>query len=271
VAKLALCIGINDYPGTGSDLAGCVNDATDWKQALLARGFEVDTLLDREATGKGMRRALREIVERAAAGDTVVVQYSGHGSFVPDTSGDESDGTDECLCPYDIASKGPITDDELFEIFSAKAAGVRLVMISDSCHSGTVARFNPIVTPPTAAGPHPPRRTVRFLAPQAFLPSKQLARLGLGRGRRAASAPGRHAALLLSGCQDVEYSYDAWFEGRANGAFTFVALRELSTLKKSATYQDWFARIRKVLPSQQYPQQPNLSGTSTMKKWAVLG
>ncbi len=27
MAKKALCIGINDYPGTGSDLAGCVNGA----------------------------------------------------------------------------------------------------------------------------------------------------------------------------------------------------------------------------------------------------
>ena len=27
MTKRALCIGINDYPGTGSDLTGCVNDA----------------------------------------------------------------------------------------------------------------------------------------------------------------------------------------------------------------------------------------------------
>ena len=39
--KRALCIGINDYPGTGSDLAGCVNDANDWAEALAGRGFEV--------------------------------------------------------------------------------------------------------------------------------------------------------------------------------------------------------------------------------------
>ncbi len=37
MAKNALCIGINDYPGTGSDLAGCVNDANDWAAALAAK------------------------------------------------------------------------------------------------------------------------------------------------------------------------------------------------------------------------------------------
>ena len=34
MAKYALCIGINDYPGTDSDLSGCVNDANDWAAAL---------------------------------------------------------------------------------------------------------------------------------------------------------------------------------------------------------------------------------------------
>ena len=30
MSKKALCIGINDYPGTQNDLSGCVNDANDW-------------------------------------------------------------------------------------------------------------------------------------------------------------------------------------------------------------------------------------------------
>ena len=189
---------------------------------------------------------------------------------MPDTNGDEDDGTDECLCPYDIEANGPLTDDELFEILGAKARGVRLVLISDSCHSGTVARFNAISTPPSAKGRGAPRRTVRFLAPQTFLSRTQVARLGSRSGTRSASPPGRDAALLMAGCQDVEYSYDAFFEGRPNGAFTFVALRALARLKAPATYGDWFARIRKVLPSPQYPQQPNLFGTPTMKRWQVL-
>ena len=28
--KKAVCIGINNYPGTSNDLQGCVNDANDW-------------------------------------------------------------------------------------------------------------------------------------------------------------------------------------------------------------------------------------------------
>jgi hypothetical protein len=266
----ALCIGIDDYPGTSSDLAGAVNDAKDWAAALRKRGFQVTTLLDRQATGAAIRRAIGSLLARCRSGDLAVVQYAGHGSFVPDADGDEPDGTDECLCPHDVKRRGPITDDELFELFSRRPGGVRVMMISDSCHSGTVARFAPIRTPPTAPGPEPPQRTVRFLPPGVYLSTKDAARLGSRRAARASSPPGRYACLLLSGCRDTEYSYDAYFKGRPNGAFSFVALRALAGLKKTATYGDWYRAIRRSLPSRQYPQTPNLYGSSSMKGWKAL-
>lgn len=270
MAKYALCIGINNYPGTGSDLAGCVNDANDWSKALAARGFAVKRLIDRAATGKAMREAIARTIGLTRRGDCVAIQYSGHGSFVPDADGDEPDGTDECLCPWDIDRKGPITDDELFDLYSACADGARLFVLSDSCHSGTVARFAPIRTPPTIAGRKAPQRKVRFLPPAAFLSRREMSELGMRRRMRSASPPGRYAGLLMSGCQDTEYSYDAYFQGRPNGAFTFVALRALANLPKNATYQAWFKAIKSILPSQQYPQSPNLYGSSSMKRWKAL-
>jgi len=268
--RIALCIGINDYPGTGSDLAGCVNDARDWAQMLRGKGFQVAMLTDRKATGKGMRAAMRAALGAARSGDVVVLQYSGHGSFVPDENGDEPDGTDECLCPYDIGANGPITDDELFELYSARERGVKLLVISDSCHSGSVARFAPITTPPSLRGRGAPQPKVRFLPPEAFLSRRELAKLGAQRATRTSSPPGRYAALLMAGCQDTEYSYDAYFQGRPNGAFSFVALRALPKVKAGAKYSDWFKAIRRSLPSQQYPQSPNLFGSSAMKKWKVF-
>jgi hypothetical protein len=270
MALRALCIGINDYPGTDSDLAGCVNDANDWAAVLKKRGFTVSLLLNRKATGAAIRKAIKSLLSKSKKNDLALVQYSGHGSFVPDTDGDEPDGTDECLCPHDIRTKGPITDDELFGIFSARPAGVRAVMVSDSCHSGTVARFAPISTPPSAPAAAAHRRTVRFLPPGVYLSRRQAARLGERRAARASSPPGRYACLLLAGCQDTEYSYDAYFGGRANGAFTYVALRALAKLKAAATYRDWYSSIRKALPSRQHPQTPNLYGATAMKAWKAL-
>src|SRR5262245_22448672 len=87
--KIALCIGINAYPGTSNDLSGRANDAHDWGAALKARGFTVTTLLDAAATGQAMRDGMARVIEQAKPGDSVVIQYSGHGSYVPDEDGDE--------------------------------------------------------------------------------------------------------------------------------------------------------------------------------------
>jgi hypothetical protein len=110
------------------------------------------------------------------------------------------------------------------------------------------------------------------MPPEVFLPKSQVAKMGVARRvLRRSSPPGRNGALLIAGCQDSEYSFDAYFAGRPNGAFTYVALDSLKKLPKNATYLDWFQKIRKVLPSQQYAQTPNLFGASSMKKWKVLG
>jgi len=271
VSKYALCIGINDYPGTASDLAGCLNDANDWAGALTSVGFEVKKLLDKQATKSNILTEMSTMITQAKKGDTVVFQYSGHGTYIPDQDGDEADQTDECLCPYDLKTKGVITDDQLFQLFNKKAQGVRLIMISDSCHSGTVTRFAPISSSRTKSGKIEHQTRVKFLPPATFLSARELAKFGISRAIRKSSPPGRYGGLLMSGCQDVEYSYDAYFQGRPNGAFTFVAVAAFKKLKPGASYKDWHAAIRKALPTSQYPQSPNLFGSATMKKWKALG
>lgn len=253
----ALCVGINEY-GSGSDLAGCVNDSDDWAAEFNSRGFDsVVILLDKDATGANMRAAIQDLVARGAAGDTLVFQYSGHGTYVPDDDGDEPDGQDEALCPVDIFSKGPLVDDELLQLYSQRKPNVKLVLISDSCHSGSVSRF---MAPIAAQG-----SKVKFLPPASFLTQAQLAHAP--RGFRWSVPVGRHAGLLLSGCADPEYSYDAWFNGRPNGAFTRAALDALKTLPAGASYQRWHTAIRKKLPSSDYPQSPMLFGSSAMRRW----
>jgi metacaspase-1 len=258
--KYALCIGINDYPGTGSDLSGCVNDAHDWSQELTKRGFDTELMLDAEATGDAMRDGIRRKLQAASSGDVVVITYSGHGTWVRDDNGDEPDGRDEALCPYDIAAHGPLLDDELYDLLCERARGTRVVMISDSCHSGTVARFAPSLRASAD--------TVRFLPPSIFLSPDEAARAA--KMPRVTAGRPRHAALLMSGCRDLEYSYDAHFGDRPNGAFTYVALGALRELPAHATYADWMSAIARQLPSQDYPQTPGIDGSSTQRKWTVL-
>src|SRR5262245_17828782 len=130
MAKSALCIGINNYPGTGMDLKGCVNDAEDWAKALTGRGFAVERLLDADATKANMVAAIRKLVSGAASGDVVVITYSGHGTYAPDENGDEPDGLDEALCPYDIrTARQVLIDDEIHQLFAARRDGVRIALI----------------------------------------------------------------------------------------------------------------------------------------------
>jgi metacaspase-1 len=264
--KRALCIGINNYPGVANDLKGCINDCDDWRSEFERRHFDdIRTLKDKDATKEVITNLLEDSVKITTPKDLLVVTYSGHGTWVPDTDGDESDGRDEALCPWDIGTTGAvITDDELYNIFSNRHRGARIVVLSDSCHSGSVTRFAPPV--PGWSG----HRKIRFLSPMAFKhqwSERALANASLS-GLLVRKT--RSDTLLISGCQDPEYSYDSVFNNRPNGAFTYVALMALKQLPEKATYKDWYAAIRKMLPSQSAPQTPRMDATSAQKKWVVF-
>jgi hypothetical protein len=262
MAKLALCIGINDYPGTGSDLSGCVNDAQDWTAALKARGFSVSQLIDKQATRKAMLAGVQQLIAAGKTGDNLVITYSGHGTWQPDDSGDEPDGRDEALCPYDIDSEGALLDDDIHELFLQRAPGVRIILISDSCHSGSVTRGDDSDLDP--GGPR-----ARFLPPAAWMKRKPR--------EDAPSQPRKLLSgflqiggdLLLAGCTDTQFSWDTSFQGRPNGAFTYYALKTLAQSPKS--YNAWFKAIRDYLPSTRLPQNPQILGSKRMRGAAVFG
>ena len=95
------------------------------------------------------------------AGDIFFVTYSGHGGQVPDLNDeDETDGSDETWLAYDRQ----IVDDELYELWAKFKPGVRILVLSDSCHSGSVnKRSRTARSFPTQSRP-PRRRTSRSRA-----------------------------------------------------------------------------------------------------------
>ncbi|MCB1938458.1 MAG: caspase family protein [Rhodocyclaceae bacterium] len=259
----ALCIGINDYPGTDGDLAGCINDAHDWSALLAERGFGVRRLLDAEATKAAMVQAIGDVLAGAAGGDAVIITYSGHGTWLPDTSGDEPDGRDEALCPHDIADGQALVDDEIAALFGQRASGVNVVLISDSCHSGSVIRGDE-----SDLDPQLPR--ARFLPPSSWMDSRALAGQ-VARPRALFGGLSRTGGdLLLAGCQDTEFSWDTRFGGRPNGAFTFYALKSFRTLLPGASYQQWFRAISHYLPSTRLPQNPQMLGARSARSREAL-
>ena len=154
MTKYAVTIGTN-YEGAAYQLAGCVNDADDWSALLGVEGYVGTRLVGSDATRNDIIAALVEAVARARWGDRIVVTYSGHGTWIPDRSGDEVDGRDEAWCPDDMQTAGLITDDDLRGIFAQARAGVGVLVLSDSCFSGTMTRL--------LGGPDAKR--IRFLPP----------------------------------------------------------------------------------------------------------
>jgi hypothetical protein len=76
-----LVIGINDYPGTSSDLQGAVPDAEDMSDALAMYGVpdaNVRTLLDSDAGTPQINDALQWIDSVTKPDSTVVIFYAGH-------------------------------------------------------------------------------------------------------------------------------------------------------------------------------------------------
>jgi hypothetical protein len=66
---------------------------------------------------------------------------------------------------------------------------------------------------------------------------------------------------------DEEYSYDAWFGNRPNGAFT---RRALDVYQSGMTIKQWHQAIRAGLPNDFHPQTPQLSATWAQKYWKVF-
>jgi metacaspase-1 len=263
--KKALCVGINDYPYDGSDLNGCVNDAKAWAELFVDHyGFlreNVRLMVDSEATVANIKAALGDLLSGIQSGDVLVFTNSSHGTYVADKDGDE-ELYDEAMCPYDCADN-LLVDDDLRNLFAKLPKGVSLSVISDSCFSGTVTRA--AVSEFIPGFKTPDDRRVRFLNPalmgRTILENPFKAKV---KAKTKYPESGMHE-VLLSGCSDKEYSYDALIDGKYHGAMTFFAQKVIKEFNYQITYQQLHTRILNYLDDAGYPQHPQLEGKRANK------
>lgn len=256
--KVALCTGINAYNPPISGLQGCVNDAKAFCNILKSKGFAVTLLLDKEVTKQRVLNELRQLLGSVKDGGVFVWTNSSHGSQVRDANGDEPDGQDEVI----VTAEGKfITDDEIRVIFDEAAArGISIQLVSDSCFSGTLTRMLDI------EGAHPDMDETaipRWVSPGLLgkeIVTSSLPVRSMFRGIGEENMP----EVLLSGCTDREYSYDAVIDGVPMGAMSCYATRAINA-NPSATWAEIYAIVRKSLPSSQYPQTPQLEGKTANK------
>jgi hypothetical protein len=268
---LSLHIGLNGvsgaaYGGWDGPLAACEFDANDMAALAKKQGMTSTLLLTKKATRAATLAAMRGAAKALASGDLFFLTYSGHGGQVPDVTGEEADKKDETWCLYD----GQLIDDELYFELSRFKAGVRILVLSDSCHSGTVTReaAMPLATIPTQRPKLMPEAVAMrtYRDHQAFYdklqrdvaaaagkpvvdPDTAIAQVAASGRLSGIVAKFDPVVILVSGCQDNQTSMD----GEHNGAFTEQLLKVWNQGGFQGNYANFHARIRARMPATQSP------------------
>lgn len=269
MAKKALCIGIN-YLGTENELRGCIHDADDWAKLLGTNGFSPAVLAEKQATRVQILSAMKVLVGSLDPGDVGFITFSGHGTWVPDYSGDEPDRRDEALCPVDMGDDGAnlIVDDELKPIFALLPTAAHLVFVTDCCHSGSIYRM---VVPPAEA--RSAYRRPRLIPPAHFARTTSFqAKVDRAYGQAPRSNAALPGVIHLSGCKDSETSCDAEINGRPCGALSYFATRAFGRAAAlGQSYAEAHAAIRRHLPNYDFQQTPQLNASADLKRTKVFG
>jgi len=136
-----------DYKCTDNPLT-CTIDAGNIHQLAQACCIQdLQVMLNEDCTKQNVQAKIREVGARCAPGDVFIYYYSGHGTEVKDTNGDEVDGMDEAFCfvtpDGQITLESCMVDDDFAKLMTeAIPADVLVLVLTDCCHSGTICDFS---------------------------------------------------------------------------------------------------------------------------------
>jgi hypothetical protein len=248
----ALFIGIN-YTGIPQiRLNGCINDVINMEKFITGlypsctqrRVITDDTAV--KPTKANILAAIQWLVSDLKPGQNAYFHFSGHGTGVRDTNGDEVSGVDSCICPYNGSRVEIISDDELRVALANKIpAGSKLFAVFDCCSSGTALDLQYMWQCPVQD------------------------KLTFSQDRKYALTPGN--VYFLSGCQDGDVSWDTVnAQGQAGGAMTFALLETWKTHKVAMKMKHLLWNVRTWLKTKGYPQVPQLSTGQACSSEEVL-
>jgi hypothetical protein len=236
-------------------LAACVNDARSMQELADSLGYVTTLLCDEEATGDRVIGELGQAALNLDPGGILLLSYSGHGSQMQDMNGDEPDGLDETWVLYDRQ----LIDDELYNMWSQFGRDTRIVVLSDSCHSGSVSRrieYRDLAQSGTMGRHYRAGGAARFrsITQQASLRDfkrnkTRYTALQFAAGSRKRAAGMEASVLLISGCQDNQLSSD----GDVNGLFTGTLLEVWAGGAFAGDYRAFHKAILQKMPATQTP------------------
>lgn len=263
--KYALIIAIGDYPAkTGWRTISSANDVPLIKQSLLNNGFSetnIQTLIDAKATKFGIIKAIQNLKDKLKAGDIVVIHFSGHGQQIFDDNGDEIDGKDEALVPYDASvrytsnykGENHLRDDELGNIIAnfRNTLGNKgqLLLILDSCHSGSTTRGRIS------------RGGEATFAPDDWKPKEEDKTKGSAMVERTLVNADAAPFVLISGASADELNYE--YEGF--GSLSYAFSKAMNELGNDFTYRQLFSKIAANMNVISPKQTPTIEGDMDYK------
>ena len=234
-------VGKQYYYGWDGKLGGCVNDANDMYKIALSQGFQAKTLINEQATRQAVLHEINLAAVALKTGDFLLVTNSGHGGQRQDYSKDEDDGMDETWCLFD----GELIDDELLALWRRFDKGVRILVISDSCHSGSINK-----------DPEQEAKKYTDLSSRA-MPLEVAEKTAAAYREFQAHIPRDNSnedpvatVRLLSGCQDNQLSYDNGY----NGAFTTQLKRVWGNGSFGGNYAQFHKQVLTQMPAHQSPK-----------------
>lgn len=204
-----------DFPdGWDGPLNACVRDAEAMQAIANSKRFETDILRNEDATAENVLNRVQMASETLSAGDIFFLSYAGHGGQVLDRNSDEVDKLDETWCLYDRQ----FLDDEQEAMYAEFKPGVRILVLSDSCHSGSVSRGGPQSR--RAAGAPASRAMPTEWMFDLYNARKAEYDEIQDRLQQAGSPRGKNRVRLISACKDNQEALD----GVVNGRFTTAVL-----------------------------------------------
>lgn len=254
---ISLHIGLNAvsaaaYGGWSGKLNACEADANDMEALAKSRGFKTTKLLTKAGTRNKALAAVKSAATALTSGDIFFLTYSGHGGQLPDMNGDEVDNQDETWCLYD----GELVDDDLNLALCAFKSGVRVLVLSDSCHSGTATKaierkINGTTFDAAAQVLRDANGVALRMMPPAYLLGAYYAQKKTYDKilKRPAPPAPKASVLLISGCKDDQTSADGDF----NGLFTGTLKNVWGDGAFTGTYNAFHKAIVAKMPASQKP------------------
>ena len=257
MTKRALLVGIN-YGGTENELNGCINDVINMRRVLIERYqyLPENIVVLRDDISDGLLKPtranivtnLRQLVSLSHNSSEIWVHYSGHGSTIRDTNGDEKSGKDSVIVPVDYETTGVISDDTLFNII--RTSSCPTIAIFDSCNSGTIC-------------------DLQWSFPRKIRKKRTIFKRIKNNKKRV---PNR-SIFTMSGSRDYQTSADVYDKQNKayGGALTNALLQCMQNLQYNGNIFTLYSSTCNLLKKEGFSQIPLLSASSASPNFTLTG